>query len=54
MLIAFLLFRAFDVIKPFPINWLDKNVPGGWGIMLDDVLAGAFALGCGHLLIRFI
>jgi phosphatidylglycerophosphatase A len=40
---AFLLFRLFDVLKPFPINWLDRHVKGGFGIMLDDVLAGIYA-----------
>ncbi len=54
MLMAFLLFRVFDIIKPFPINWLDKNLPGGFGIMSDDMLAGAFALGVGHLILRFV
>jgi phosphatidylglycerophosphatase A len=54
MLMAFLLFRIFDIIKPFPINWLDKNLPGGFGIMSDDMLAGAFALGVGHLVLRFV
>ncbi len=39
---AFVLFRIFDVIKPWPINWIDKRVTGGWGIMLDDVVAGIF------------
>jgi phosphatidylglycerophosphatase A len=43
LLLGFLLFRFFDVIKPFPIKWLDKKVKGGFGIMIDDVLAGLFA-----------
>ena len=42
-LVAFLLFRLFDIWKPYPINKLD-NMHGGWGIMLDDVLAGIYAL----------
>ena len=41
--IAFLLFRFFDIIKPFPISWLDKRVNGAFGVMIDDVLAGVFA-----------
>lgn len=41
---GFALFRLFDIWKPWPINWLDKYVHGGLGIMLDDVLAGVFAL----------
>jgi len=39
---AFFLFRAFDIVKPFPIRRLER-LPGGWGIMADDVLAGIFA-----------
>lgn len=39
MITGFLLFRFFDIIKPYPISWVDKNVMGGWGIMLDDLLA---------------
>ena len=42
-LVAFLLFRFFDVVKPWPISWIDARVSGGWGIMLDDVVAGLFA-----------
>lgn len=40
--IAFLLFRIFDIFKPPPIN-LSQNLPDGWGIMLDDVIAGLYA-----------
>ncbi|MEQ9144722.1 MAG: phosphatidylglycerophosphatase A [Parvibaculaceae bacterium] len=39
---AFLLFRLFDIVKPWPISWMDKHIGGGWGIMLDDVAAGVF------------
>ncbi len=41
--LGFLLFRFFDIIKPWPINWLDRHVNGGFGIMIDDVLAAVFA-----------
>ena len=44
--VAFVLFRIFDVIKPWPISWLDKHMPGGAGIMVDDILAGVMALVC--------
>ena len=44
ILLGFVLFRFFDVLKPWPINWLDKKVHGGFGIMIDDVLAGIYAL----------
>jgi phosphatidylglycerophosphatase A len=40
---GFLLFRLFDIVKPWPIKWIDSKVSGGLGIMLDDVLAGIFA-----------
>jgi phosphatidylglycerophosphatase A len=40
---GFVLFRFFDIVKPWPIRWLDKHVHGGLGIMLDDLLAGVFA-----------
>jgi len=45
LLAGFVLFRFFDIVKPWPIRWLDKQVKGGFGIMIDDVLAGLFALG---------
>lgn len=50
LVIGFALFRFFDIIKPWPIKWLDEKVQGGFGIMIDDVLAGLFALGCVQLL----
>ncbi|MBN2466980.1 MAG: phosphatidylglycerophosphatase A [Deltaproteobacteria bacterium] len=40
---GFILFRFFDILKPFPARWIDKNASGGWGIVLDDVVAGAYA-----------
>jgi phosphatidylglycerophosphatase A len=40
---GFVLFRFFDIIKPWPICWLDRQVHGGLGIMLDDLVAGLFA-----------
>lgn len=43
LVLGFVLFRFFDIIKPWPINWLDKNVHGGVGMVLDDVVAGLFA-----------
>lgn len=42
-LIAFLLFRFFDILKPWPINWMDQNIKGGLGVMVDDIVAGFFA-----------
>ncbi len=43
VLAGFLLFRLFDVLKPFPINWFDRHIKGGIGTMLDDALAGSLA-----------
>lgn len=43
VLLGFLLFRLFDILKPWPISWLDKRVHGGFGIMLDDLIAAIFA-----------
>ena len=48
LLIGFMLFRFFDILKPWPISYLDRHVHGGFGIMIDDVLAGLFALGILH------
>jgi phosphatidylglycerophosphatase A len=45
MLAAFVAFRFFDILKPWPIGWLDAQVKGGLGIMLDDLVAG-FMAGC--------
>jgi len=39
---AFVLFRLFDILKPPPAGWVDRHLPGGWGILLDDVVAGVF------------
>jgi phosphatidylglycerophosphatase A len=44
VLTGFMLFRVFDILKPWPIAWLDRRVKGGFGIMLDDLVAGVFSL----------
>jgi len=41
---GFVLFRFFDIVKPWPINYIDKRVGGGFGMILDDVVAGIFSL----------
>lgn len=46
IVVGFGLFRLLDIIKPWPIKWIDKEVTGGLGIMLDDVLAGIMAALC--------
>jgi len=42
--VGFLLFRLFDIWKPFPVDWLDRHIKGGLGIMLDDIAAALYAL----------
>lgn len=54
LVLGFALFRFFDILKPWPISWLDQHVSGGLGIMLDDILAGVFACLCLHFLLRLI
>jgi phosphatidylglycerophosphatase A len=44
--LAFALFRLFDIWKPFPIAWCDARLPGGFGVMFDDVLAAGYAVLC--------
>ena len=54
LLIGFLLFRFFDIVKPWPIRWLDRRVAGGFGIMVDDLLAGVFGLIVMQSLLRVV
>lgn len=54
LLLGFVLFRLFDIVKPWPISWFDKNVHHGAGIMLDDIVAGIAALVSLQLLIPFL
>ena len=51
---AFLLFRLFDIWKPFPINYIDKNIQGSLGIMLDDILASFYSIIILSLLFFFL
>lgn len=44
ILAAFALFRFFDILKPFPVSWLDRCIHGGLGIMIDDLAAALYAL----------
>jgi len=54
IVVGFLLFRLFDIWKPWPISWIDKQVSGGLGVMLDDVLAAIYALIGIQFLARFL
>lgn len=51
---AFLLFRFFDIWKPWPVSWADNNVKGGLGILLDDLIAGLSAGGIIYAIFMFI
>ena len=53
-LIAFVSFRFFDILKPFPINMIDKKIKNGFGVVFDDVVAGIFAAIITHLLLSLI
>lgn len=53
VLMAFVLFRIFDIIKPWPCYRL-QAIPGGWGILIDDLFAGVYALVCMQLITRAI
>ena len=54
IVLGFVLFRLFDILKPWPIGPLDKRVHGGLGIMLDDVIAGLFANLCLQVIVILI
>lgn len=49
-ILGFFLFRLFDALKPFPISYLDKNIKGGFGVVLDDLVAGLFT----NMIIHFV
>ena len=49
ILAGFVLFRLFDIWKPWPISWLDRRIGGGLGVMADDLLAGIYAALCLYL-----
>lgn len=53
LVLAFILWRVLDILKPFPANILEK-VQGGWGIMLDDIIAGIYSLILVHIFVYFI
>ena len=43
-IIIFILFRFFDILKPFPAKWIDKNIKNSWGVVFDDIFAGIYCL----------
>lgn len=46
VLVGFVLFRFFDILKPWPVGWVDRRVRGGFGIMIDDIIAAGYAWLC--------
>jgi len=54
VLTGFVLFRLFDILKPPPARWIDRNLKGGYGVVLDDVAAGLYACLLLHLLPRLL
>ena len=54
LIMAFVLFRFFDIAKPFGIRLIDKKLKGAWGVMLDDVLAGVYSCILLHIILQFI
>jgi phosphatidylglycerophosphatase A len=49
LLAGFLLFRLFDIVKPFPCRWAERRFSGGLGVVADDLMAGVYACACLHL-----
>ncbi|MEM7562155.1 MAG: phosphatidylglycerophosphatase A [Pseudomonadota bacterium] len=54
IILGFVLFRFFDIFKPWPVKIADQKLKGGFGIMIDDVLAGIYALVCMQLILHFV
>ena len=54
VLCACAFFRLFDIVKPYPIRVIERRCPGGWGITLDDVMAGLYANFCVQLVSLFL
>lgn len=50
---GFILFRVFDIGKPWPVSWADRQIEGGLGVMVDDVLAGLYAASVLAVLLRW-
>lgn len=54
VVVAFAAFRAFDILKPWPVGWADREIKGGIGIVVDDLIAGVYALIVVQIFIRLI
>ena len=53
IILVFILFRIFDILKPLPVSLIDKKVEGGLGIVLDDIAAGVYANIAAHIIIGY-
>ncbi|MCB1942589.1 MAG: phosphatidylglycerophosphatase A [Candidatus Accumulibacter sp.] len=54
VLAGFVVFRVYDILKPWPVSLLDRKVGGGFGIMVDDILAGVMACATLHIVLRLL
>jgi phosphatidylglycerophosphatase A len=54
IILIFILFRFFDILKPYPAGLIDSRLEGGAGIVLDDVVAGVYANAAAHIILRFV
>lgn len=54
VLVGFLMFRLFDIVKPQPARWLDRSLKNGYGVVLDDIAAGVYACIATHLVTRYL
>ena len=54
IILGFILFRLFDILKPFPINWIDKKYKNSLGIIFDDILAGIYCVVCLKIINEFV
>lgn len=50
IILAFVFFRFFDILKPWPVHASENWLPGGFGVMIDDVFAGIYAMGCMYVM----
>ncbi len=53
-ILVFILFRIFDIVKPYPVSLIDRRLPGGAGIVLDDTAAGIYANISAHIILSII
>jgi phosphatidylglycerophosphatase A len=54
LLLGFVFFRMFDILKPFPLRWIERTAPGGYAVVLDDVAAGLYANVCLRIVAQFL